>query len=156
MLGYVSRIYDHNSKEQIKKITYADGRVFYAKRKKCWRLNISDVDCIKRFSEEIGMGVLFKQEKLLKLVQKKYRPKNERNKFSWRTARVKSIEKIGLQDTYCLTEPSLNTVTVNGIVTGQCRCSLTFLPMNFGFKNGKIAYIEEGHDELKKQRGSND
>jgi intein/homing endonuclease len=156
MLGYVSRIYDHNSKKQIKKITYADGRVFYAKRKKCWRLNISDVDCIKRFSEEIGMGVLFKQEKLLKLVQKKYRPKNERNKFSWRTARVKSIEKIGLQDTYCLTEPSLNTVTVNGIVTGQCRCSLTFLPMNFGFKNGKIAYIEEGHDELKKQRGSND
>lgn len=35
----------------------------------------------------------------------------------------------------------------------HCRCSMTFLPMNFGFKNGKITYIGEGHDELKKQRG---
>ena len=41
-------------------------------------------------------------------------------------------------------------------VAGQhphCRCSLSFLAPNFGFKNGQISYIGDGHDEYKKQRG---
>jgi hypothetical protein len=35
----------------------------------------------------------------------------------------------------------------------NCRCSLTYLSQNWGFKGGKVSYIAEGHDELKKQRG---
>jgi intein/homing endonuclease len=155
MLGYTSRIYDHSEGGE-GKITYADGKTFNVKRKKCWRLYITGLDNIKRFSEEIGMGVSAKQAKLLDFLDRNYKPKEERFQFPWRTARVESIEKIGKKETYCLTEPSLNTVTVNGIVTGQCRCSLAFLAPGFGFKNGQVAWIGEGHDEYKAQRGSND
>jgi hypothetical protein len=35
----------------------------------------------------------------------------------------------------------------------SCRCFLTFLAPNFGFKNGQVAYIGEGHDEYKAQKG---
>lgn len=41
-------------------------------------------------------------------------------------------------------------------ISGQhcnCRCSLSFLSPNFGFKGGQVSYIAEGHDEYKKQRG---
>jgi intein/homing endonuclease len=153
MLGYTSRIYDHGNDGITKKLTYADGRTFDVKRKQCWKLCISGLDNIKRFSEEIGMGVPAKQAKLLDFLDKNYKPKEERSQFPWRTARVESIEKIGKKETYCLTEPSLNTVTVNGIVTGQCRCSLAFLAPGFGFKGGQVSWIGEGHDEYRAQRG---
>lgn len=35
----------------------------------------------------------------------------------------------------------------------HCRCALTFIPKNFGFKDGKLTFIDNGHDEYKKQRG---
>lgn len=35
----------------------------------------------------------------------------------------------------------------------NCRCSLTFLAENYGFKDGKVSFIGEGHNELEKQRG---
>lgn len=35
----------------------------------------------------------------------------------------------------------------------HCRCTLTFLSPNFGFENGSVRFIKEGHDEHKKQRG---
>jgi len=152
MLGYMSRICDHGEGGN-EKITSTDGKTFNAKKKKCWELFISGLDNIKRFSEEIGMGVPAKQAKLLDFLDKNYRSKEKRSQSVWRTARVESIEKIGKKETYCLTEPSLNTVTVNGIVTGQCRCSLAFLAPGFGFKNGQVAWISEGHDEYKAQRG---
>ena len=47
-----------------------------------------------------------------------------------------------------------NTVTVNGVVTGQCRCVLTSLQPGYGFdEGGEVTYIEPEHDELAKQRG---
>jgi hypothetical protein len=35
-----------------------------------------------------------------------------------------------------------------------CRCSMTLLSPGFGFKNGRVTFISEDHDELKKQRES--
>lgn len=34
----------------------------------------------------------------------------------------------------------------------HCRCTLTYLSKGFGFKDGMVTYIGEGHDELAKQR----
>lgn len=44
-----------------------------------------------------------------------------------------------------------NNPSVSGLHP-HCRCSLSFLAPNFGFKNGQVSYISEGHDEYKKQR----
>jgi len=33
-----------------------------------------------------------------------------------------------------------------------CRCGLNFLSPNYGFKNGKLEYIANGHDEYEKQK----
>lgn len=41
-------------------------------------------------------------------------------------------------------------------ISGQhprCRCSISFLAENFGFKDGMVAYMGENYDEYKKQRG---
>ena len=35
----------------------------------------------------------------------------------------------------------------------SCRCFLTLLSPGFGFKDGRVTFISEAHDELKKQRG---
>jgi hypothetical protein len=46
-----------------------------------------------------------------------------------------------------------NTVTVNGIITGQCRCKLSYLPKGYGFgSDGRIKFIAKDHDEFKVQR----
>ena len=66
---------------------------------------------------------------------------------------VVSIRSIGEHKTYCLTEPMTNTITVNGIVTGNCRCVLAYLPKGYGFKNGYIHFIDVDHNELENQRG---
>jgi len=35
----------------------------------------------------------------------------------------------------------------------NCRCTMTYLSQNWGFKDGKVAYISQEHNELAKQRG---
>jgi intein/homing endonuclease len=114
-------------------------------KQQAWALSISDADLILRFSQETGIRVPDQQAKLDDVKGK--------NQSSWQFAEVEKIENIGVKPTYCLTEPLLNTVTVNGIVTGQCRCSLSFLAPGFGFKAGRVAWIGDGHDEYKAQRG---
>lgn len=43
-----------------------------------------------------------------------------------------------------------DTPSISGIHP-HCRCSLTYLSKGFGFKNGKLSFIDEKHDEHKKQ-----
>jgi hypothetical protein len=114
-------------------------------KQQAWALSISDADLISRFSQETGIRVPDQQAKLDDV--------KDKNQSSLQFAEVEKIENIGIKPTYCLTEPLLNTVTVNGIVTGQCRCSLSFLAPGFGFKAGLVAWIGDGHDEYKAQRG---
>lgn len=147
MFGFVSRIYSQGEATQ-KTITYADGTKYVTNRKACWRIFIGGSDQFNRFVDQIGFGVPFKQ-------QKAEMQKTETSKIRsyWRTAKIEKIERLGLQQTYCLTEPMTNTVTVNGIVTGQCRCTIFTVPSDWGFDSrGHLEFVGIGHDELKKQR----
>jgi intein/homing endonuclease len=147
--GIVSRLFTHGE-ETTKKITYSDGRMFDCERKPCWRLHIGGFDQVSLFSRSIGMGVPEKQRILEERLQKKV---NDARHGSWRTARIVGIEKIGSHQTYCLTEPMSNTVTANGMVVGQCRCSMCYLAKGFGFDGaGKVTYIGPNHDEYLSQQ----
>ena len=146
MFGFVSRIYVHGEAHQ-KIIRYADGTEYLTNRKKTWRLFVGGSDQYSRFVDEIGFGVPFKQN----------RAENDKTECTgvrgyWRTAKIVGIESLGPKQTYCLTEPMTNTVTVNGIVTGQCRCSINQLPPNWGFKNGQLAFIGFGYDAYSVQQ----
>lgn len=140
--GIKSRIFKHGDLCQ-KKITYANGDSFDTKRKPCWRLHINSIESRQIFQKEIGFGVPVKNQRLSSSLEC---ANKDKTRFEWRTARVTKIECLGNQQTYCLTEPSVNTITVNGIVTGQCRCSLVMIPPGWGFKEGKLAWIGLGYD----------
>lgn len=148
-LGFVSRIYSQD-KAQIKSITYANGDTFNTNRKATWRLLIGGMDQVTKFANEIGFGVPKKQKVLLDRLLLK----NSKTKLgSWRTAKVSSIKEIGMQQTYCLTEPLTNTVCANGVVVGNCRCTLVTLMSGYGFdKAGMVVYVSSKHNEIKKQR----
>lgn len=149
MFGLVARIFDHGE-EAIKPLSYADGRVFDVKRKPCWRLHLGGWEQSSVFAGEIGFGHNRKQASLLALLTTK--PSTLHG--AWRTARVASIEPLGSLQTYCLTEEMTNTVTANGIVTGQCRCTPSTLLPGWGFDAaGQVRYISPTHDEFEKQRG---
>jgi intein/homing endonuclease len=144
--GIISRIYEHGNGGE-KPIIYANGQKFDTLRKACWRLHIGGEAQIAVFAKDVGMGVPAKQTKLLAQL-------GGENRSHWRTARIKSIRSVGPVQTYCLTEPQTNTVTANGIVTGQCRCVLTHLMKGYGFnESGRVTYISPDHDEFEKQRG---
>lgn len=116
----------------------------------CFRLCIEGWDQVATFAKEIGMGVPSKQDKLLNFLQK---TEGKTKHGSWRTATVESVQFVGELQTYCTNEPESNTVTANGIVTGNCRCTLTYLSSGFGFdKSGRVTYIGKDHDEHSNQR----
>ncbi len=147
MFGFVSRIFKHGEAHD-KILTYSDGTKYLTHRKSCWRLVIGGAVQFNKFISEIGFGVPEKQKRAESNNMEKSLIRNY-----WRTAKIEKIEYIGLQQTYCLTEPMTNTVTVNGIVTGQCRCTPFNVPSDWGFnKEGHISYIGIGHNEFKKQR----
>jgi intein/homing endonuclease len=147
-MGYISRIYiaceEHDSK-----IKYSDGSIHMVHRKKCWRLHISGYRQCSKFFKEIGMGVPIKNVRLESAINAM---NHAGSKNIYRTSDIISIEKIGKQQTYCITEPQSNTITVNGIVTGQCKCALTYLPPGFSFKNGSISWKGLEHNEYNEQR----
>lgn len=146
MFGLNSRIFTHGEAMQ-KTITYADGTQHLTNRKPCWRLHLSGYRDAVEFQRKIGFGPVCKQQKL----EESLVPGPGGQK--WRTSRVSAIEDIGEQQTYSITEHMTNTVTVNGIVTGQCRCSLTYLPRGWGFNGrGYITYVGPDHDEWRSQR----
>lgn len=67
---------------------------------------------------------------------------------------INKIESIGKQQTYCVEEPMTNTITVNGVVTGNCRCTLVTMMPGYTFDaNGNVTYKEPGWSEIKHQRG---
>lgn len=147
--GLRSRIFDHGTETATKTITYADGSQFETIRKPCWRLFIGGWDQVAIFAKKIGLGVPSKQRILLERLAQ---TEGQSRLGAWRTARVVSINTIGTHQTYCLTEPMTNTVTANGVVTGQCRCTISTLLPNYGFdENGRVKFIAFGHDAYSKQ-----
>lgn len=137
--GLRARIFEHGQ-EVNKVITYADGTSHETSRKACWRLHLGGWDQVSVFAKEIGLGVPVKQARLMARLMA---TEGRSRLGAWRTAKVESIQRIGPKQTYCLTEPMTNTVTANGVVTGQCRCQLVTLAPGYGFDAG-------GHVEFKK------
>lgn len=147
MCGIISKIYDHGE-AHVSTIRYADGTEYETNRKACWRLHIGSYTLAKKFVEEIQFGVPKKQEAALS-----YLVPHGANRSGWMTAKIEKIESIGMQQTYCLTEHMTNTVAVNGVVTGQCRCTLTLLAPGFTFEGGRLKWHSLGYNALKAQRG---
>lgn len=148
--GVRSSIYTHGTETVSKPITYADGSVYDTQRKPCWRLVIGGWAQVDLFAKRIGMGVPRKQAALEDRIKV---TAGKKNHGGWRTSRVASVEPIGDQQTYCLTEPMTNTVAANGIVTGQCRCTQVVLLPGYGFDSGGFAkFISLTHDEFARQR----
>jgi intein/homing endonuclease len=150
--GIRSRIFKHDEAMQ-KTITYADGSQYVTERKECWRLHVGGWEQVNRFATEIGLGVPAKQRKLLERLEA---TKENGRHGAWRTAKVLFITLIGEQQTYCLTEHKTNTITVNGIVTGNCRCSMVTLLPGYGFDaGGKVEFKKFGYNAINVQRGTN-
>jgi ribonucleoside-diphosphate reductase alpha chain len=149
-LGFNASLMKHGELIE-KEITYADGRKFWTKRQPCWRLSIGGKLQLEKFYNEVGMGVEYKQNKLLELINKN---KNKKAKGSYRTSRILKIEKLGPKQTYCLSQPETEIITVNGIVTGNCRCHITTLLPGYGFDGaGRVKYVGKNYDAFKEQRG---
>jgi hypothetical protein len=146
--GLSARIFMHD-KAQTKTIVYADGRSYDTDRKECYRLVVSGYAQVMKFMDSVSFGVQQKNNRAVSFLDAA--KKAARN---WITAKVVDIQDIGEQQTYCLTEPMTNTVVVNGIVTGQCRCIMTTLLPGFGFNaSGMVSFIGKDHNEFGKQRG---
>jgi ribonucleoside-diphosphate reductase alpha chain len=58
-----------------------------------------------------------KQEQLTQLLDKRGRECQKPERF---ITKIKSIEQDGIEDVYCLNQPSHHCVVVNGVVTGNC------------------------------------
>lgn len=144
MFSINGRIYKHDN-ECEKDIKYANGNTYTTKRKATWRLVLGGYKQTKKFIDEIGFG-----QNKHNLDEKTQKPNTIRG--NWVSSKIIKIERIGKKKTYCLTEPMTNTVVVNGIITGQCRCKITLLMPNFSFTNGKISFKELGWDEFEAQR----
>jgi len=135
---------------QTKRFVRQDGTVREVQFKECWRLILGGVGNLEIFQREIGFGVPIKNDRVADRIASMVGKKPH---GSWRTSLVVSVEGIGVRPTYCITEPMTNTVTVNGIVTGQCRHSLVSILPGYGFDgSGKITYIEPGYSVIKAQR----
>lgn len=91
------------------------------------------------FLEKIGIQDALKFKRLTSELEKL-------NDFDPFECPIFAVNKIAPQQTYSLTEPLTNTVTANGIVTGNCRCTMTIVPKTFGFKNGRIAFVGLDYD----------
>jgi ribonucleoside-diphosphate reductase alpha chain len=146
--GVTSYICKHEG-PQTKKFVRQDGTVREVKFKECWRLIFGGVGNLEIFQKEIGFGVPVKNERVADRIAS---AAGKKRLGSWRTSLVVSVENIGVKPTYCVTEPMTNTVTVNGIVTGQCRHSLVSILPGYGFKNGVLSYIEPGYSIIDEQR----
>lgn len=64
------------------------------------------------------------------------------------TPRVWKMSELG----YSYHKKGENNPKISGLHP-HCRCTLTLLSPGFGFKNGVVSFIGEGHDEHEKQRG---
>ena len=58
-----------------------------------------------------------KQAQLVRLLDKRGRECRKQERF---ITSVESIDQDGIEDVYCLSQPSTETITVNGVVTLQC------------------------------------
>ena len=82
---------------------------------------------------------------------------NHDGKYFFETIDLISIKKInndkGGYRLYDLTVEDDESFVVNGVISHNCRCKISYLPKGYGFDgNGRIKFIAKDHDEFKVQR----
>ena len=82
-----------------------------------WELIVSGIKQTSKFLDDIGFIQDWKSAKAVQWLQS-HRGSNNSN--TGRYVNIESIESIGWQPVYCLTEPETNQVVVNGYQVGQC------------------------------------
>jgi len=86
-------------------------------RKAGYELIVSGIKQVRKFLDDIG----FIQDSKVAVAEKWLANRlGSNNSDTGRYTKVKSIEYLGLQNTYCLTEPGDNRVVVEGYQVGQC------------------------------------
>lgn len=80
--------------------------------------------------------------------------KNSLGKYFYKPLKINKLEygQASMQKLYDLTVEDDESFVVNGIVSHNCRCSLSQLQPGWGFKNGFVSFISLDHDEYKAQR----
>ena len=81
--------------------------------------------------------------------------KNSLGKYFYKPLKISKLKNgiASSQKLYDLTVEDDESFVVNGIVSHNCRCSLSQLPPGWGFKSGYVSFISLEHDEYAKQRG---
>jgi intein/homing endonuclease len=92
------------------------GRKLY-NRKANWELIISGMKQVTAFLDQIGFIQDWKSINAREWLSKHC---GSNNSDTGKYVKVKSIEYIGKQDTFCLTEPINNQIVINGYQIGQC------------------------------------
>jgi very-short-patch-repair endonuclease len=80
--------------------------------------------------------------------------KNSLGKYFYKPLKINKLEygQASMQKLYDLTVEDDESFVVNGIVSHNCRCSLSQLQPGWGFKNGFVSFISLDWDEYKVQR----
>lgn len=86
-------------------------------RKPSYELIVSGIKQVKSFLNQIGFIQDWKTAEARKWLLSHH---GSHNSDTGNYVRVKSIDYIGVEDTYCLTEPANNRVVVEGYEVGQC------------------------------------
>jgi hypothetical protein len=87
----------------------------------------------------IGFGQDFKNKKIQHIIDTT--PKSKSG--ATRCCPVQTIEHLGMQDVYAISIPEYQSVIANGVVTGNCRCELVYIPQGFKLtKEGSLWPLE--------------
>jgi intein/homing endonuclease len=92
------------------------GKKLY-KTKKAWELIIGGIKQVRLFLDSIGF---IQNSKTVEAREWLQEHPGSNNSNTGRYASIRSIESIGVGDTYCLTEPGNNQVVIEGYAVGQC------------------------------------
>jgi very-short-patch-repair endonuclease len=82
--------------------------------------------------------------------------KNSNSQYFYKPLKISKIRygNSSNQKLYDLTVEDDESFVVNGIVSHNCRCTLFYVPLDWGFdKHGHLGFVGIGHSELDKQRG---
>lgn len=111
--GIVSGVYLRRKKRKILMNDGKGGKKLYS-TKETYELIINGNENCSLFYNNIGFIQSHKNEKLYDWIS------NHSNSKPRQYVKIKGIQYIGLQPTYCLTEPVDNEVCVSGIAIGNC------------------------------------
>lgn len=105
------------SEESIQLMNDGKGGAKLYNRKAGYELIISGIKQVQRFLDDVGF---IQDSKTVSAREWLSTHHGSNNSDTGKYVKVKSIEYLGLQDTYCLTEPGDNRIVIEGYQIGQC------------------------------------